>query len=97
MSHRDPMTGRSTEDGTGAGGHPHRHSQDSILTDSQVSSQLNNLVIDEGSSSDYTDDDGEEFGDMHRLVLQCILASGWMNAKGVKKLFQESCKLFQCK
>ncbi len=67
------------------------------MTESQVSSQFSNLQIEDGSSSDYSDGEGEEFGDMHRLILQGIFYAGWMNAKGVKNLFLESCKYLKCK
>lgn len=67
------------------------------LTDSQASSQLSLQIGEDEESSDYTDDEEGEFGDIHRLVLQGMLYAGWMDSRGVKNLFQESCKLLNCK
>jgi Zn-finger nucleic acid-binding protein len=33
----------------------------------------------------------EEYGDMHRIVLQGILSAGYLNARGVKRLFAGAC------
>ncbi|ODM95209.1 Non-structural maintenance of chromosomes element 1 [Orchesella cincta] len=66
----------------------------SAAASSQLNSQLNKQDDDHDSSEN---EDGEEYGDMHRLVLQGIMAAGYLDVKGVKKLFQESCKQLKCK
>lgn len=73
----------------GGAGNPEPSSQSTqsqaLLADSQMSSQL----ADDASSDN---EEPEEYGDMHKLVLQGVMAAGFLDAKGVKKLFQESYK-----
>lgn len=38
-----------------------------------------------------------DYGDIHRLVLQGVMAAGFLDAKGVKKLFQEASRHLKCK
>jgi len=45
------------------------------------------------SSSEENNED--EYGDMHKLVLQGIMSAGFLDAKGVKKLFQGACKMLK--
>lgn len=59
-----------------------------------VSSQMHNLQIGEDTSSS---EEEEEYGSMHRLVLQGVMAAGFLDAKGVKKLFHEAAKHLNCK
>ena len=33
----------------------------------------------------------EEYGDMHKIVLQGLMSSGMLDSKGVKKLFTNAC------
>lgn len=55
-----------------------------------IASQISQVqLVDEGSSDN---DEGEDYGDMHKLILQGVMSAGFLDAKGVKKLFQEACK-----
>ncbi|CAL8134996.1 unnamed protein product [Orchesella dallaii] len=85
QSHNYPSTSRDAA----------ARDRDAQLHNSQSSVQGDGDGDDHDSSDDI--EDGEEYGDMHRLVLQGIMAAGYLDVKGVKKLFQESCKQLKCK
>lgn len=39
----------------------------------------------------------EEYGDIHKIVLQGLLSAGFLDTKGVKKLFIGACTYLKCK
>ncbi len=87
-----------------AGGTSTQQSRGFLDKNSTDSPEASNVEIEEveeeessGSSSGSDIEDGEDYGDMHRLVLQGVMSAGYLDVRGVKKLFEESCRFLQCK
>lgn len=67
--------------------------------EAELLAQVNDNLVgesDSGSSEIGSDEKEDEYGDMHRIVLQGLLQAGWMNSKGVKNLFQKACDHLKC-
>lgn len=95
-SDRSGGSGNSGGQGSSGGAATNTQQSQGSLAQLMPDSQASNLHVEE-TSINREDEDDEDFGDMHRLVLQGVMSAGYLDAKGVKKLFQESCRFLQCK
>lgn len=92
------VAGSSRSGGSGTSTQQSGRSRDQNSTDSAATPVEVEVDEDEDSSSSGSgSEDGEGYGDMHRLILQGVMSAGYLNVKGVKKLFEESCRFLRCR